>query len=81
MSALAGWPHPESPFHDGERAAQAHTGMAAKLETIGPRIIRAFMPDEHRELFEKLPYLVVGAVDESGQPWATMVAGEAGFVL
>lgn len=83
MSALAGWPHVESPFHDGERAAQAKVGLAEKLEPIGRRIVRAFMPAEHRELFEKLPYLVLGAVDEGGQPHATVVAGTssgAGFV-
>lgn len=73
-------PHLESPFHAGERAAQARLGLAEKLEPIGQRIIRPYMPDEHRELFEKLPYLVVGVVDASGQPYATLVAGEAGFV-
>lgn len=64
-----------SPFHDGERAAQARVGLAEKLEPIGQRIIRPYLPDEHRELFEKLPYLVVGAVDASGQPYATVIAG------
>lgn len=71
---LATRPH-ESPFHDGERAAQARVGLAEKLEPIGQRIIRPYMPDEHRELFEKLPYLVLGAVDASGQPYATVIAG------
>lgn len=71
---LAARPH-QSPFHDGERAAQARVGLAEKLEPIGQRIIRPTMPDEHRELFEKLPYLVLGAVDAGGQPYATMIAG------
>lgn len=73
---LAARPH-HSPFHDGERAAQARVGLAEKLEPIGQRIIRPYLPDEHRELFEKLPYLVVGAVDASGQPYATVIAGTA----
>jgi uncharacterized protein len=77
---LSGWPHAESPFHDGERAAQQRAGIGDKLEGPGRRLIRDFMPDEHRELFEKLPYLVVGAADDAGRLWATMLAGEPGLV-
>jgi predicted pyridoxine 5'-phosphate oxidase superfamily flavin-nucleotide-binding protein len=43
-------------------------------------MIGDFMPDEHRELFEKLPYLVVAAADDEGQLWATMLAGEPGLI-
>lgn len=78
--SLAGWPHEESPFHEGERLVQARAGVAGKLEGPGRRMIRAHMPDEHRELFEKLPYFFVGAVDDEGWPWATMLTGAAGFV-
>lgn len=76
----AGWPHQESPFHEGEQLAQLRAGVAGKLEGPGRRMIRAYMPDEHRELFEKLPYFFVGAVDDEGWPWATMLTGSAGFV-
>jgi predicted pyridoxine 5'-phosphate oxidase superfamily flavin-nucleotide-binding protein len=38
------------------------------------------MPDQHRELFEKLPFMLVGALDAAGRPWATMAAGRPGFV-
>lgn len=76
---LPGWPHDESPFHDGERAAQERAGLGGKLEGPGRRMIRDFMPDEHRELFEKLPYLVVAAADDEGRVWATMLAGRPGF--
>ncbi|TFW08490.1 flavin-nucleotide-binding protein, partial [Oxalobacteraceae bacterium OM1] len=44
---LAGWPHPESPFHDGERAVQQRVGVADKVETSGRRVIRDYMPDQH----------------------------------
>jgi uncharacterized protein len=77
---LPGWPHPESPFHAGERRAQARAGIGDKLEAPGRRIIRGMMPDDHRELFEKLPYLVVGAVDDHGWPWASLLTGSPGFV-
>jgi len=34
---------------------------------------------EHREFFQQLPFLLVGSVDASGQPWASVVAGTPGF--
>lgn len=69
-----------SPFHEGELALQARAGTRARLEVAGRHIIRDHMPDQHRELFEKLPYLVAGVVDDGGQPWATLLTGEPGFV-
>jgi predicted pyridoxine 5'-phosphate oxidase superfamily flavin-nucleotide-binding protein len=42
--------------------------------------MRTRMPDQHRELFEKLPFMLVGALDLQRRPWATLVAGEPGFV-
>ena len=38
------------------------------------------MPDQHRELFEQLPYLVIGALDERGRPFASMAVGVPGFI-
>lgn len=68
-----------SPFHAGEAALQAAMGMRERMEGVGARVIRAAMPDQHRELFEKLPTMLVGTLDE-GQPWATMIQGPRGFV-
>lgn len=69
-----------SPFHAGEQSLQVRVGNQARMEEIGQRVIRDYMPDQHRELFEKLPFLVLGAVDTSGQPWAGLVVGQPGFV-
>jgi predicted pyridoxine 5'-phosphate oxidase superfamily flavin-nucleotide-binding protein len=38
------------------------------------------MPDQHRELFGKLPFMVVGSLDAAGRPWASLLAGAPGFV-
>ena len=38
------------------------------------------MPDQHRELFEKLPTLWLATQDDAGQPWASVVTGAPGFV-
>jgi predicted pyridoxine 5'-phosphate oxidase superfamily flavin-nucleotide-binding protein len=74
-------PTPEaSPFHAGELALQERAGTRARLEVAGRRIIRDQMPDQHRELFEKLPYMIAGVADAGGQPWATLLTGDPGFV-
>jgi predicted pyridoxine 5'-phosphate oxidase superfamily flavin-nucleotide-binding protein len=67
-------------FHAGESAMQALAGVQERLAAIGRSVIRDHMPDQHRELFERLPTLLVGAIDAEGQPWATMLAGAAGFL-
>ncbi|MES2192034.1 MAG: pyridoxamine 5'-phosphate oxidase family protein [Pseudomonadota bacterium] len=69
-------------FHEGERAVQERVGpgIREKLAEIGPRVIRDFMPDQHRDFFEQLPLVLAGSVDAQGQPWASVLAAPAGFV-
>ncbi len=67
-----------SPFHEGELRVQERAGVRELAARIA-RGIRPEMPDQHRELFEKLPYLVVGGVHE-GRPWASFLVGMPGFV-
>ncbi len=68
-----------SPFHAGEREVQRRAGVRERSEMMGRRMIRSAMPDQHREFFELLPYILVGSLDAAGQPWASMVIGEPGF--
>src|SRR5438132_2495804 len=68
------------PFHDGELAVQERAGVREKIETAGQRMIRDAMPEQHRELFEKLPTLLVGSLDAQRRPWASMLVGRPGFV-
>jgi predicted pyridoxine 5'-phosphate oxidase superfamily flavin-nucleotide-binding protein len=75
-----GWPGPASPLHAGERFLQERVGLADRMERAAWKMIRPAMPDQHRELFEKLPYLVLGGLDARRRPWATVVAGAPGFV-
>ncbi|HEX6707891.1 MAG TPA: pyridoxamine 5'-phosphate oxidase family protein [Albitalea sp.] len=67
-------------FHAGELAVQERAGVREKVAVAGTRMIRAFMPEQHRELFEKLPTLFVGSLDAQGRPWASVLAGRPGFV-
>jgi predicted pyridoxine 5'-phosphate oxidase superfamily flavin-nucleotide-binding protein len=67
-------------FHEGEVALQERAGSRAKLAEIGPRVIRDYMPDQHREFFAQLPFILAGTVDAQGQPWASVLAGAPGFM-
>ncbi|MFP3848632.1 pyridoxamine 5'-phosphate oxidase family protein [Pseudomonas sp. W5-01] len=69
-----------SPWHSGERALQAKVGVAERMETLGKRVIRDYMPDQHREFYEHLPYLIIGAVDPEGWPWASLLDAQSGFI-
>lgn len=70
----------DSPFHPGEIAIQARQGVRDRVEKAGQRFIRDHMPDQHRDFFRGLGTLFIGSVDENGDPWASLVAGEPGFI-
>ncbi|WP_235912081.1 FAD-binding oxidoreductase [Mesorhizobium xinjiangense] len=42
--------------------------------------IRDHMPDQHRDFFAALPFLVVAGGDGERWPWVTIIEGPAGFV-
>ncbi|MFY0576397.1 pyridoxamine 5'-phosphate oxidase family protein [Cystobacter fuscus] len=54
--------------------------MRGRLEQTGRKVIRPFMPEQHRELFRKLPFLLVGSLDAERRPWASILVGHPGFV-
>jgi hypothetical protein len=54
--------------------------MRERLAEVGALVMRDQMPDQHRELFAKLPFVLVGSVDDNGQPHASLLAGAPGFV-
>lgn len=68
-----------SPFHPGERAVQERIGVRDRAEAIGRRVIRDHLPEQHRAFYAQLPFVVLGAVDDQGWPWATLLAGNPGF--
>ena len=70
----------DSPFHAGEQALQQRLGVRERLEAVGRMVIRDHMPEQHRELFGRLPTLLLATQDAAGQPWATMLCGAPGFV-
>lgn len=78
-------PSADTHFHAGECAVQARAlggpAQRARLTAIGRMAIRHAMPEQYRNFFAQLPFLVVGSVDGTGQPWASVLAGPPGFVL
>lgn len=70
----------DQPFHPGELALQERAGVRAQMAPLGARMIRDHMPEQHRELFGKLPTLLVGSLDAARRPWASLLAGRPGFV-
>jgi len=68
-----------APFHAGEQAIQQRLGDRERLAEIGPRIVRDFMPDQHRTFFAQLPFMIAGSLDQEGQPWASVLAAPPGF--
>lgn len=69
-----------SPWHAGEVAMQTHAGVSQRLGEIGKRVIRDHLIDQHREFYPKLPFVVLGTVDANGDAWATLRAGQPGFL-
>jgi predicted pyridoxine 5'-phosphate oxidase superfamily flavin-nucleotide-binding protein len=70
----------ESPYHEGEQAVQTRAGVRERAEQMGRRMIRALMPEQHRQFLEQLPFVLVGSVDHEGAPWASVLTGPPGFV-
>lgn len=71
---------PALPWHPGEIALQTRTGALAKMDDVGRRFVRDHMPDQHREFFAQLPFVVLGTVAPDGRVWATLRAGNPGFL-
>jgi predicted pyridoxine 5'-phosphate oxidase superfamily flavin-nucleotide-binding protein len=70
-----------SPFHAEEIAIQQRLGVDVKMQEIGRKFIRDYMPDQHREFFAQIPFIFLGAVDAYGQPWASILVGQPGFLF
>ena len=65
-------PPDSSPWHDGEKQLQERVGVAERMEAFGRRVIRDHMPDQHRDFYRQLPFVLLGSVDAEGRPWASL---------
>ena len=69
-----------SPFHAGELAVQERCGVLEPIARVGRVVIRTLMLPDHQELFARLPMLLVGSLDPTRRPWASVLVGSPGFV-
>lgn len=68
------------PFHPGEVAVQQRLGVAQKMVSVGARVIRNHMPEEHKSFFQSMRMMFIGASDAQGAVWASALSGPEGFV-
>ncbi len=69
-----------STWHPGEKAIQEQVGVAVRMEEVSRRVVRDFLPDQHRAFFAQIPFIVAGSIDGRGDAWATLIAGRPGFI-
>ena len=74
-----GWSRNESPFHPGEQEVQKRLGVR-DIEDWARKVVRDYLPEDHRAFHTALPYLVIAARDAQERPWATILTGPEGFV-
>jgi uncharacterized protein len=78
--AIPGWTRIESPFHAGELAIQSRMGAQAQMDRQGRGMIQEYLSDQHQKFFAQLSYVIVGTVDATGNPWASILVGNPGFL-
>jgi uncharacterized protein len=62
-----------NPFHEGEVRMQKIQNVHEHVMSYAPLVIRPFMPDQHRQFFSSLPFLVAAARDTNGNMWSTLI--------
>ena len=68
-----------SPFHHGEQEVQERLGVR-DIESWARKVVRDHLPEQHREFYTSLPFLVVAARDKKGRPWVTLLDGAEKFI-
>jgi len=70
----------KSPWNEGELQLQRSVGAVEQMVKVGKmQMSRNWLPDQHREFYAQLPFVVLGSVDPQGNPWATLRTGQPGF--
>ena len=64
---------PVMPFHEGEVALQRQAGVHHRVMSYAPKVIRPYLPEQHRAFYEAQPFLVAAARDAVGNMWATLL--------
>ncbi len=67
-----------SPYHEGELEVQRRAGVTDKAARLG-RMFRPEIAPAAREFLAAQPWVVLGAPDDAGRTWATVLTGAPGF--
>ncbi|MEP1230715.1 MAG: pyridoxamine 5'-phosphate oxidase family protein [Litorimonas sp.] len=70
----------DTPWHSGESHIHEALQIIDKMKDLGQRMIRDYMPDQHREFFSELDFVILSALDQSGRVWPFIWSGEVGFM-
>ncbi len=67
-------------FHEGERAVQSRLGVREAVEPWARQAIRSYLPQQHRDFYSHLPFVIASARDNDNRPWVTLLVGPPGFI-
>lgn len=67
-------------WHAGEKVLQEKAGVSDHMDELGRRVVRDYMPSEHRDFYAQIPFIALGSVDHAGDAWATLAIGKPGFI-
>ncbi|KAJ3125578.1 hypothetical protein HK101_005905 [Irineochytrium annulatum] len=71
---------PSSTFHYGEATLQNLVDFRQHAEYSYSSFIQPAMPRQHRDFYDKLPYILFAHLDTDGRPWCSFLHGQPGFV-
>jgi predicted pyridoxine 5'-phosphate oxidase superfamily flavin-nucleotide-binding protein len=66
-------------WHEGELEVQRRAGVASKAERLSG-MVRHSLPDSARGFLVQRQFAVLGSLDSACRVWASVVAGEPGFM-
>lgn len=66
-------------FHKGELAVQAQAGVQEMASRVG-KSIRSVIPLAAQEFLSSQPFAVLSSIDQQGRVWASILAGQPGFM-
>jgi len=69
----------KSVFHEGELAVQRRAGVEGMARRVGG-IIDDTISTAARDFFRAQPFVVLSTIDASERGWASLLAGEPGFI-
>ncbi|MGI2226173.1 pyridoxamine 5'-phosphate oxidase family protein [Shewanella frigidimarina] len=67
-------------WHQGEVTMQQRAGTDKRMADIGPKFIRQYLPQQHRDFFESLSMIFIGYAIQPLHTNAAVLFGAPGFV-